>query len=113
MYKIIPLSSEPNQSLTITLPVDDVNITLNLECRYNSKADYWTLKATDYTTKEVYFDGMPLLYGVYPSANQLEQLSYKRIGSFLLVKNGEVDLDMPNQDALGKEFLLVWGDTIG
>lgn len=113
MFKIVPLTNEPNQKLSITLPIDGGNISFDLECRYNSKAGNWTLKATNTNTGEIYFDGLPLLYGVYPSANQLEQLSYKRIGSITLVKNGDIELDMPNDVSLGNQFFLLWGDTIG
>jgi hypothetical protein len=113
MFKIVPFNSEPNQTMTITLPIDNGNLVLELQCRYNTVANYWTVKATNPDTKEVYFDGLPLLYGVYPSANQLSQISYKRIGSMVLVKNGEVDMDMPNDINLGNEFLVLWGDTIG
>ncbi len=53
-------------------------------------------------------DSLPLI----PSINLLEQYSYLKIGSAVLVNAGNISEDLPTSDNLGTEFILSWGDTI-
>ncbi|EPS48985.1 hypothetical protein CFSAN002367_17888 [Clostridium botulinum CFSAN002367] len=51
---------------------------------------------------------LPLVCGL----NLLEQYSYLNIGSAYIVKlNPNLMEDNPNEFNLGKDFILVWGDT--
>lgn len=101
MY-IIPLTSEPDQTFTSTITVDNKNLTLNFRFRYNTEAEYWTMSILDYV------EAIPLV----GYENLLEQYSYKNIGSAYIVKNSSIEADRPSDTNLGTDFLLVWGDTV-
>jgi hypothetical protein len=113
MY-IIPLTTEPNQTFNCTIPIDGRNRRFSFDLRYNSIAEYWNLTVKDGVTGGMLIDAIPLMRGEYPAANLLEQFSYMKIGSAVIVHQGKlppgVDPDYAN---LGTEFFLVWGDTLG
>jgi hypothetical protein len=109
-YKIVPLTTDPNQKLSITLPVNGINLTLNLTINYNSAANYWVMTIAD-KTGTVILDSVPLLTGKYPAADILGQYQYLGIGSAFVVNASNTSLDIPNDTSLGTDFLLVWGDS--
>lgn len=111
MYNIIPLTTLPDQTFTITLPIDDKNIELSMRVRYNTEAEYWTIGIVDVATGTQIIDGMPLLVGQYPAANMLGQLKYLGIGGMAVVPNGTPITDSPNDTNLGSDFILIVGDT--
>lgn len=111
MY-IVPTSANPNQSFRCTIPVDGNNLTLLFDFKYNSEAEYWIMTLTDDITGKMLIDSIPLISGVYPSANLLEQYTYLNIGSAVLVKVNPDNPDVaPNGNNLGTDFKLIWGDT--
>lgn len=111
-YLIIPLTNDPNQNFVCTIPVDGKNIDLAFNISYNAIAKYWVMRISDAITGKIILDSIPLVTGEYPSANLLEQYSYLGIGSAILVKVSNSDLDFPDDKNLGNNFLLAWGDTI-
>ncbi len=112
MY-VIPLTTEPNQTFNCTIPIDGVNRRLSFNLRYNSVAAYWSLTVKDGVTNATLIDAIPLLRGQYPAANLLEQYSYMKLGSAVIVHQGELPEGAnPDDTNLGAEFYLVWGDTI-
>jgi hypothetical protein len=110
-YKIVPLTNAPNQSLTITLPINDINITLNLTVRYNLIANYWILTVAD-QAGAVMLDSLPLVSGGYPAADILGQYQYLGIGSAFVVNASSSDLDIPSDATFGVDHFLVWGDSV-
>jgi hypothetical protein len=113
MY-IIPLATEPNQQFYCTIPIDGENRRLSFELRYNAVAAYWSLTVTDGISGKTLIDAIPLMRGEYPAANLLEQYAYMKIGSAVIVPQGELPADAnPDDTNLGAEFYLVWGDTLG
>ena len=66
-YKIVPLTAEPNQSFSVTLPINGENITLGLILRYNSAANYWVMSIHD-SNNTLILDSVPLVPGDYPAA---------------------------------------------
>lgn len=108
--KIIPLTADPDQFFTCSLPVDGKNITLSFRLRYNTVAGYWVITIAGINGNPI-IDSIPLLDGVYPSANLLGQYTYLGIGSAYIVKNGKVEGDRPDDTNLGSLYLLVWSDT--
>ena len=110
MKQVIPLQNE-NQIVEVSLNIDGQRKTLGFEVRYNRTAAYWTMKVTDVALGVVLLDSVPLLTGSIGAANILGQYRYLRIGSAYLVKVGNVEEDYPGLDSLGKDFLLLWGDT--
>lgn len=108
--KIIPLTTDPDQNFTCTLPIDANNISLFFRLRYNTIAGYWVVTIAS-SQGIVLMDSMPLFNGTYPSANLLKQHSYLNIGSAYIVKTGKLDADSPSDSTLGAQFVLVWSDT--
>jgi hypothetical protein len=93
--------------------VDGRNLPLILTFRYNSEADYWIISITDDISGVMLIDSLPLISGIYPSANMLAQYAFLGIGSIFIVKVNPDNPDVaPNTFNLGKDFQLVWGDTI-
>jgi len=104
-YYIIPLTSDPDQSLTCTVPVNGKNITLRFRVRYNTQAGYWWMTVSD-KNGNILVDSLPLLTG----QNLLEQYQNLGIGSAYLVNTGNTKLDSPDDTTLGSDFVLAWGD---
>jgi len=109
---IIPTDTKPNQNFRCVIPVDGRNLALQFALEYNSEAEYWIMSLTDDVGGEVLVDSLPLIAGVFPSANLLEQYSFLRIGSAVMVgTNPDNPPVMPDEHNLGTDFQLVWGDT--
>jgi hypothetical protein len=112
MY-VIPLTAEPNQSFNCTIPIDGENRPLSFLLRYNGVSEYWSLTVMDARTKAMLIDAVPLMSGVYPAANLLEQFGYMGLGSVCIVREGELpESSNPNDTNLGAEYYLVWGDSV-
>lgn len=108
-YNIIPLTTNPDQSLTCTIPVDSQNITLDIRCRYNTEGSFWYISISDSLTGKMLLDSVPLVLGV----DILEQYPHLEIGSCAVLKIGNTHLDMPDSTSLGTDFVLLWGDRVG
>lgn len=113
MY-LIPLTTHPNQTFRCTIPIDGENRSLQFTLRYIEQAGYWLLSLADGNTGVPLVDNLPVLTGEYPAANLLEQYGYLKIGSAVVVPAGFGNSKLePNDQTLGTDFVLVWGDTIG
>lgn len=108
----IPLTTDPNQTFAVTIPVNGINKNLILNIRYNSIAGYWTMSVTDKTLGNLLIDSLPLITGVYPSGDLLSQYQYLGLGSASIVKATNVTNDYPDDTNLGADFVLVWGDKV-
>lgn len=111
MVTVIPLTTDPDQTFTVTVPLNNKNIDLMFRLRYNTEAKYWCLSITD--ASEMLIDSMPLLTGNYPASNLLEQYDYFGIGMAMILKNGNLSTENPDDTNLGTDFVLVWGDPNG
>lgn len=109
--QIIPLTSDPNQTMQTTVNVNSKNVTLQLMLRYNETANYWVMTVSDSQSNKL-VDSIPLITGDYPSGNILEQYAYLGIGSAFVIKTGGTAADYPGSDQLGTDFALVWSDTL-
>jgi hypothetical protein len=110
--QIIPLTSNPNQVIKTTLNVDGKNLTLQLGFNFNEIAGYWVMQIADPTNNNILLDSIPLITGDYPAANLLGQYSYLEIGSAFIINVANSDLDYPDANTLGTDFILAWGDTL-
>jgi hypothetical protein len=110
--QIIPLTSDPNQILEISLEIDQAIKKLQLEISYNAGATYWTMNVLDKNTGSYLLTSIPLITGEYPAANILGQYAYLGIGSACVVNAGSVAADWPGETNLGSEFVLCWGDSV-
>lgn len=135
--QVIPLTTSPNQSLTVQLTVDGAPLTLNITVQYNEMAGYWILSISD-TNNNLLIDSVPMITGSYPGANLLEQQRYLNIGSWYIVNvsnltvtggsnvgygegffgsgayggtTGESGVNYPDNTNLGTDFQLWVGDT--
>ena len=72
--------------------------------------EYWTMSITDDQTGAVMVDSVPLLSGVYPAANILEQVAYLKIGSAAIIRtNPDLWNENPDEFTLGNGFSLIYG----
>lgn len=110
MAQIVPLTSNPNQTIQVTLVVDGANLTLRLSIAYNSMSGYWSMDIADQNGNDIIV-GIPLITGDWPSANLLMQQRYLKIGSCYIINFGQVATDYPDATNLGSDFLLLWDDT--
>ena len=110
---VVPLTSEPNQNFRCTIPVNGQNIPFDFTLRYNSEANYWIIGITNATNGQKLISDIPLIAGIYPAANLLEQFEHLCIGAAVIVKTNPDNLDdAPNADNLGVDFALVWSDNL-
>lgn len=108
--QIVPVTSDPNQSFSVTLDIDQSSITLQLRVRFSEMAGYWTLAIRD-ASGVLLLDGIPMIAGAYPAANILGQFAYLGIGSAFVVNASGVEQDSPSASNLGTDWVLVWDDT--
>lgn len=108
--QIIPLTSQPNQSFSVTLQVDGAALTLNLVLAWSEMAGYWVMSIFD-SNNNLLLDSLPLITGWYPAGNILAQYGYLKIGSAFVLNEGNSDSDYPGRADLGTNFVLLWGDT--
>lgn len=106
MY-IVPLTTSPNQTFTRTIPIDNKKVNLYFFLRYNTEQKCWNMDLSD-GSRNPLVNSIPLVCGI----NLLEQYSYLNIGSAYIAKiDPNINSDKPNEFNLGKQFILVWGDT--
>lgn len=110
MRQLIPVTNQ-NQVMEITLTIDNVPRTLGFVVQWNRTAAYWTMKVYDPATAEIILDSIPLVRGMYDSANIIQQYRYLKIGAAYLMRIGQPQGDNPTYDNFGTDFLLMWGDT--
>ena len=108
----IPLTTDPNQTFSVTVPVNGENRNLILNIRYNGVAGYWFMSIKDKVTGNLLIDSLPLITGDYPSGDLLGQYEYLGLGSWTIVKKGTVLTDYPDDTNLGTDFLLIAGDRV-
>ena len=109
---ILPIDAKPNQHFRCVIPVDGRNLALLISLAFNTEAGHWVLSLADDVSGAVLIDSLPLISGVFPSANLLDQYNFLRIGSLVLVRTDPDDeAVVPDSTNLGIAFQLVWGDT--
>ena len=108
--QIIPLTTSPQQTLQVALPVDGNILRLQLEIYFSEMAQYWIMDISD-TSGKLILASLPMITGDWPAANILAQYGYLRIGSAQIINLGQVPDDYPAANELGSDFLLLWDDT--
>lgn len=109
--QLIPLTSNPNQTLTTSVNINGGNMTFILGLRYNEVAGYWVLTLTNATTLVIILDSVPLITGYYPTANLLGQFAYLAIGKLYIMNTTGAPGDWPDDTNLGSDFQLFWTDN--
>lgn len=108
--QIIPLTTTPNQTFQTALAINNGVTRLTLSVYYNEMANYWCMDIQDVNGNNV-LASIPLITGVWPAANILEQYQYLNIGSAYVLNIGSPN-DYPNADSLGNTFQLLWSDNV-
>jgi hypothetical protein len=109
--QVLPLTSNPNQSLTVPLNIDGGTTVLDLFLHYNVVAGYWVMTISD-TSGDLILDSVPLITGNVPAGNILGQFAYLDIGSlYLLNVLNNILQQAPNDQDLGSDFVVVWDNT--
>jgi hypothetical protein len=108
--QIIPLNSSLVQTFAVQLTVNAQPLTLNFTLAYSTMAGYWQLDIADVNGADL-VASVPLITGLYPSANLLAQYQYLQIGSAYLLNTGNAPVDYPGANNLG-QFSLLWGDNV-
>ena len=101
----IPVTNDPDQSFTCSIPLNGKNVQLKFRIRYNSKAKYWWMTISD-SKGTILIDSLPLLSG----GNLLEQYQYLGLGNADIINAGNKTLEDPDDKTLGIDFFLMWGD---
>jgi hypothetical protein len=109
--QIIPFTNDPNQTLTVSLSIDNGVKTLKLAAHFNEIAGYWVMDISDQFSNPLVFS-IPLVTGYAPAANLLAAHGSLGIGSAYVVNaSGTTAMDYPDQTNLGTDFLVIWSDT--
>lgn len=107
MEVVIPLTTDPNDTFTSTIPINGENKKFYFFLRYNEEAGYWVMDLSD-ENKEPVVSSIPLISGI----NILGQYEYLKIGKAYIVKTDSSLLaDKPDVTNLGTTFKLVWTDN--
>jgi hypothetical protein len=107
MAVLIPLTTDPNNTFSSTIPVNGKNVTFYFFLRWNAQANYWVMDLSD-SSKNPIISSIPLISGI----NILEQYDYLKIGKAYIVSNdSSSQSDIPDTTNLGTQFVLVWMDN--
>lgn len=110
--QLVPLTTSPNQSLTVSLLVNGRALTLNLSLSYNSVGQFWVLNIADQNNNPL-VSSVPLITGYWPAGNILAPYEYLQIGQAFLINQNGASTDWPNDSDLGNGFVLLWDDNVG
>lgn len=109
MAQIVPLTSAPNQQVSIAPSVNGASVPLQLKIRRNIMAALWIMSVLD-KAGNLLVDSVPLIPGVYPAANVLMPYQYLNIGSAYVVNASGIAQEYPSSSNLGTDYVLVWDD---
>ena len=104
----IPLTNQPNQNFTCTIPLDDTNVTLQFYLFWNRIAEYWQMSITDVSTGTMLIDSLPMLYGGGYYENILAQYEYLGIGSAFIYPLVSNPPNSPGVEDWDENFILLW-----
>ena len=107
---IIPLTTAPNQSMTVNLPINGGTTTLNLTIYYNENGvngNHWVMDIADQYGNPL-VSSVPLVTGTWPGGNILAPWDYLWIGSCFVLNLAGSALDIPDQNTLGSQFAMLW-----
>lgn len=110
-FQILPLTPNPNQTFLTSLNIDGGVGDQYIGLRYNETAQYWVMTLFD-ANGNIVLDSIPFITGEAPAANILGQFAYLKLGSaFILNASAVAQPPYPNDEDLGSDYVLIWGDT--
>ena len=112
MPAIIPLTTAPNQTFQVSVPVDGAYVNIKAVVRYSEPAKYWLMDIYKPDGSAMAMS-IPLITSSYPAANIISHVQYLGLGSACIVPVGMPGFDaQPSIDDLGIDYLLVWSDSL-
>jgi len=99
----IPLTTDPNQTFSVTIPGDTKSLELTFTLSYNTMSGYWVLGIYD-SSENALVLGIPLL----PDIDLLEQYKYMGLGTAVLLNIGDQSIAAPDDENLSSNFALMW-----
>lgn len=109
--QVVPLTNQPNQTVTVSLNIDGQIQDYFLFIHYNEIAGYWLMTVED-LAGNILIDSLPFITGNNPSGNILGQYAYLGIGSAFIVSASSLDTsDYPGLANLGSAWVLIWSGT--
>jgi hypothetical protein len=112
---VLPVTSDPNQTFEVSLPIDGRNRRLKFFFNWNPIGQYWQFDLYDQNNEGIQLlSNMPVYSIDYPYNNIILRYEYKEVGSLYVVNVGDstsFTADKPNLNNLGSEWLMIWGDT--
>lgn len=108
--QIVPLTTLPNQTLSVTLAINGGTLTLLLTQSFNRVGGFWVLNIS--TAQNVpLVNSLPLITGDWPAGNILGPYEYLGIGEAFVINSNGAASDFPNDSNLGSGFVLLWTDN--
>jgi len=110
----IPLTNDPNQEFSVSIPFDDRNVALKLRFNWNIIAELWEISIIDGVTDEDILLRHPLTFGggaVGAILDITEAFAYKNIGKINLVRATDSAPDDPQVDSWGVDYFLFVSDN--
>lgn len=103
------IASLPNQTVKVNLKVGEETKVFNLIFNYREVCKYWTMTVKDSYLNDL-ISNIPIVTGggLLEAGNLLMQYGYKDIGSAIIYKAKENELDYPDEFSLGTDFELYW-----
>lgn len=113
MYQIIPSPTTRNEWKIVTIEIDNVKKSIQLRFRFLDTLGLWHISIYDPNTGGCLAESIPLLRGLYPSADLLGPFPHLGLGSAFIIPLVAVPTsENPTDTNLGTEFALVWGDRV-
>jgi len=105
---IIPVSNQPNQDFTVTIPQEGQNIVLRFYIYWNRIANYWQATISDVVNNITILEGFPLLTGDIPFPDSLQQFQYLNIGHAYIIPLSSKAPNYPGETDWGTNFVMMW-----
>lgn len=102
----VPITNDPNQTLSITIPLITGNQTFQFIVRWNRAALYWQLTVSQ--RGSILINNLPLITGLGLTVNILAQYAYLGIGNAYVLAVGKPASDYPQVGDWGTSFFLLW-----
>jgi len=105
----IPLTNQPNQNFSISLPSTSANILLYARIYWNRIAEYWQMDISN-DRGVALVSGLPLLISGSIYADLLGQFKYLDIGTMFIFPFSEAfENKSPGLNDWGVNHSLIWG----
>ena len=110
--QLVPLSSLPNQVLSVTLSLNGGTLTVGIKQYFNRIGGFWCIDIYS-SSGTLLIASVPLITGSWPGGNILAPIDYLQIGQAFVINQNGASTDFPTSTNLGSGFTLLWTDNDG